>query len=110
MNTTEGKVSTQTSSHDPPALRRKRPALAEELVEAAAELFDRKGFANTSVQDVAESAGVTKGGFYTPFSFQGRPAVRNSRPLYLIGSCRGRPRSWHKAFRQPKQSKRWSKN
>jgi AcrR family transcriptional regulator len=41
--------------------------LAEELVEAAAELFDRKGFANTSVQDVAESAGVTKGGFYHHF-------------------------------------------
>jgi AcrR family transcriptional regulator len=38
------------------------------LVRSAAELFDRNGFAGTTLEDVSRSAGVTKGAFYFHFS------------------------------------------
>lgn len=37
------------------------------LVRSAAELFDRNGFAGTTLADVSRSAGVTKGAFYFHF-------------------------------------------
>jgi AcrR family transcriptional regulator len=38
------------------------------LVRSAAELFDRNGFAGTTLADVSQAAGVTKGAFYFHFS------------------------------------------
>lgn len=38
------------------------------LVRSAAELFDRNGFAGTTLADVSSAAGVTKGAFYFHFS------------------------------------------
>lgn len=38
------------------------------LVRSAAELFDRNGFAGTTLADVSRAAGVTKGAFYFHFS------------------------------------------
>ena len=38
------------------------------LVRSAAELFDRNGFAGTTLADVSSSAGVTKGAFYFHFT------------------------------------------
>ena len=38
------------------------------LVRSAAELFDRNGFAGTTLTDVSRAAGVTKGAFYFHFS------------------------------------------
>lgn len=39
-----------------------------DLVRAAAELFDRNGFAGSTLEDVSRAAGVTKGAFYFHFS------------------------------------------
>jgi len=38
--------------------------MKEEIVKAALQLFQRKGYTNTSMDDVAEAVGLTKGGLY----------------------------------------------
>jgi AcrR family transcriptional regulator len=35
-----------------------------EIIEAAAEIFHRKGYSETSVQDIAEAVGILKGSLY----------------------------------------------
>ncbi|TMU87379.1 TetR/AcrR family transcriptional regulator [Bacillus sp. BHET2] len=42
--------------------------MKEKLTEHAVRLFDEKGFTVTSIQDIVESIGVTKGTFYYYFS------------------------------------------
>jgi AcrR family transcriptional regulator len=41
--------------------------MKEKIIETSIELFDQKGFTETSVQDIVESIGVTKGTFYYYF-------------------------------------------
>ena len=38
-----------------------------ELIDAAARVFARRGYHGTTVDDVAEEAGFTKGAFYSNF-------------------------------------------
>ncbi|CAB3975408.1 TetR family regulatory protein [Burkholderia cenocepacia] len=45
----------------------RRAQTREQMVQAARELFIEKGFAATSVADVAEAAGYTRGAFYCNF-------------------------------------------
>ncbi|WP_082012156.1 TetR/AcrR family transcriptional regulator [Burkholderia sp. A9] len=45
----------------------RRAQTREQMVEAARELFIEKGFPSTSVADVAEAAGYTRGAFYCNF-------------------------------------------
>ncbi len=42
--------------------------MKEKLTEHAVRLFDKKGFTVSSIQDIVESIGVTKGTFYYYFS------------------------------------------
>lgn len=42
--------------------------MKEKMTEQAVRLFDQKGFTVTSIQDIVESIGVTKGSFYYYFS------------------------------------------
>jgi AcrR family transcriptional regulator len=50
----------------PPKLRQAREVGArfEDVVDVAAELFSKKGYAGTSVQDVADAVGMLKGSLY----------------------------------------------
>lgn len=48
--------------------RPRRGSARDAIVDAAVELFDRQGYETTSVQQVVERAGVTKGSFYHHFS------------------------------------------
>jgi AcrR family transcriptional regulator len=41
--------------------------MKEKIIETSIELFDQKGFKETSVQDIVEAIGVTKGTFYYYF-------------------------------------------
>ncbi|TXK86951.1 helix-turn-helix transcriptional regulator, partial [Parageobacillus sp. SY1] len=41
--------------------------MKEKIIETSIELFDRKGFKETSVQEIVEAIGVTKGAFYYYF-------------------------------------------
>ncbi len=50
--------------------RRVDPSLRPRLIAAATALFAERGFGGTSMTDVGESAGVTKGGVY--FHFRGK--------------------------------------
>ncbi|MFJ9381728.1 TetR/AcrR family transcriptional regulator [Streptomyces sp. NPDC101455] len=47
--------------------RTRRTGARHRLIEAAVELFDKKGYEATSVQEIVEAAGVTKGSFYHHF-------------------------------------------
>ncbi|MHB1011463.1 MAG: TetR/AcrR family transcriptional regulator, partial [Desulfobacteria bacterium] len=38
--------------------------MKEEILGAAIRLFTRKGYVNTSMDDIAEAVGLTKGGLY----------------------------------------------
>jgi AcrR family transcriptional regulator len=42
--------------------------LKEKITEKSIQLFDQKGFSETSIQDIVDSLGVTKGTFYYYFS------------------------------------------
>ncbi|HEX6443477.1 MAG TPA: TetR/AcrR family transcriptional regulator [Streptosporangiales bacterium] len=50
------------------ATRRAVPRVPQRLVSAAAELFAERGYENTSVQQIVQRAGVTKGAMYHHFS------------------------------------------
>src|SRR3954449_11278667 len=45
----------------------KKAQTRERLLDAASTVFARKGFASTSIDEVAEAAGVTKGAVYSNF-------------------------------------------
>src|SRR6476661_7420475 len=45
----------------------------ERLLEAAGRMFVKKGFVATSVEDIAEAAGYTRGAFYS--NFDGKPEL-----------------------------------
>lgn len=45
----------------------KQSRVADDVIRAAVELFAERGYANTSVQDIVEAAGVTKGAMYHYF-------------------------------------------
>jgi AcrR family transcriptional regulator len=49
------------------------PELRSRLIEAATHLFAVRGFAATTLRDIGEAAGVTKGGVY--FHFRGKEAM-----------------------------------
>ncbi|MCB7068456.1 TetR/AcrR family transcriptional regulator [Caldibacillus sp. 210928-DFI.2.22] len=42
--------------------------MKEKIIEKAIELFEKKGFSTTSIQDIVDELGVTKGSFYYHFS------------------------------------------
>lgn len=42
--------------------------MKEKITEKSIQLFDKKGFSETSIQDIVDSIGVTKGTFYYYFS------------------------------------------
>ena len=46
----------------------KKALTRERLIEAAAQVFARKGFAATSLDEIAEEAGLTKGAVYSNFA------------------------------------------
>lgn len=48
-------------------MKHKGPATRQEIVEKALQLFSLKGFHSTSVNDLCEAAGLTKGGLYGHF-------------------------------------------
>lgn len=48
-------------------MTRKNPERRQDLVTAAQRLFYTKGYENTSINDIAQAAGVTKGAFYHYF-------------------------------------------
>ena len=42
--------------------------MKRKIIEESIDLFDKKGFNNTSIQNIVDSIGVTKGTFYYYFS------------------------------------------
>ena len=59
---------TRRSRSDRPTREEKKSVTRARLIEAAAEVISRKGFAATSVDEVAEQAGLTKGAVYSNFA------------------------------------------
>ena len=47
-----------------PKLKQKSTAPRDKVYEIAAEVFHRKGYDNTSMNDIAEAVGLTKAGLY----------------------------------------------
>jgi AcrR family transcriptional regulator len=58
----------RTGRPERPTREEKKLATRARLIEAAADVVSRKGFAATSVDEVAEQAGLTKGAVYSNFT------------------------------------------
>ena len=58
---------TRRSKAPKPRWRRRKNARPEEILAAALEVFTDRGFAATTLEDVAKRAGVTKGTIYLYF-------------------------------------------
>lgn len=66
-----------------------KPEIRRRIVEAARMLFNRKGFAETSIDEVMAAVGLTRGGFYNHF--------RNKDELFaeaVASFLNGRGRTW----------------
>ncbi|MFD4422459.1 TetR family transcriptional regulator [Agromyces sp. NPDC058484] len=57
--------------------------VADDVTRAAVELFARQGYANTSVQQIVEAAGVTKGAMYHERG-QAEGLYRTDIPMALL--------------------------
>lgn len=58
---------TAAASNRQPKFRRRAAARPDEVLDAAAELFTRQGFAKTTVDQIASRAGLSKGAVYLYF-------------------------------------------
>jgi AcrR family transcriptional regulator len=61
----------------------KGEATRQRIIEAAAPIFNRQGFAGASMQDVMEAAGLEKGGIYRHFASKEELAAESFR--YALG-------------------------
>lgn len=52
----------------PRPLKRRRPVTRQALLDAALEVYAERGFGNSSVEQVCERAGFTRGAFYSNFA------------------------------------------
>ena len=77
-----------TRSYESPLRRQQAAATRSAMVEAAAELFERDGYARTTLAGVADSAGVSLATVYAAFSNK-RGLLR---AVFSLGRC-GRSRS-----------------
>lgn len=62
--------------------REANPETKEKLLEAAEELMLRQGFTGTSVEEICQAAGVTKGGFFHYFESKHQLAQEAVRRFY----------------------------
>lgn len=67
---------------------RKGEESKKKIIDAAEKLFARKGYANTSVQDVLDELKISKGGFYHYF---------DTKMELLAEVCRRRAEEWYAA-------------
>lgn len=69
MQSNNPKILSQESSAPPKLTRRKQQALLtkDKIFQAAMEVINRKGFSNTTIEDITSQAGVASGSFYTYF-------------------------------------------
>jgi AcrR family transcriptional regulator len=65
---------------------RKGEESRKRIIETAEKLFNRKGYANTSVQDILDALGISKGGFYHYF---------DTKMDLLTEVCRRRTEEWY---------------
>jgi AcrR family transcriptional regulator len=72
---------------------RKRQAVRDEIARAAWELFDRKGYEATTVEDIAERAGISRRSFFRYYSSKEDVAVGTSDALAedFLAAFRARP-------------------
>jgi TetR/AcrR family transcriptional repressor of nem operon len=69
----------------------------EKIVESARRLFNRKGFSEVSIDEIMDSAGLTRGGFYRHFTDKDELYAEAVRRFL----CTEAPKPW-----QPKPSRR----
>jgi AcrR family transcriptional regulator len=62
-----------------------------DLLRAAGRLFLRKGFVATSLADIADEVGVTKGAVYSNFASKEELSSRSSASRSARASCTPRP-------------------
>jgi hypothetical protein len=71
-------------------------ATHQRILDAAVELFDEAGYGHTSLHDIIDRAGVTKGAFYYHFATKealaGASSLGSSKPglSSCVESCRRR--------------------
>lgn len=80
---------TRTPKPRAPRWKRRPDARPEEILDAALQVFDAQGFARTRLEDVARSAGVSKGTLYLYFDSKDalfREVVRATKGQALAGA------------------------
>jgi AcrR family transcriptional regulator len=82
-----------------PRWRRRKDARPQEILEAALACFAGKGFAATRMDDIADSAGVTKGTIY--LYFENKEAVFKALVRESIGTQIGQVLEQAEAFQGP---------
>src|SRR5699024_11927152 len=73
------------------SVKRRRPETRQRLLDAALEVFAERGFGNTSVEQVCDRAGFTRGAFYSNFTsleelFLAMWEQRSTRMLADVGA------------------------
>ena len=77
-------------------------ATRERILESARRLFNSKGFAEVSIGEVMENAGLTHGGFYRHFRDKGELYAEAVR-WFL---CEEAPKPWQRPRRKPARKSR----
>jgi TetR/AcrR family transcriptional repressor of nem operon len=70
----------------------------EKILESARRLFNRKGFAGVSIEEIMSAAGLTHGGFYRHFS--GKDELYAAAVRQFL--CRKAPERWQSQRRDPR--------
>jgi TetR/AcrR family transcriptional repressor of nem operon len=70
----------------------------EKILESARRLFNRKGFAGASIEEIMSDAGLTRGGFYRHFSGKGELYAAAVRQFL----CKKTPEPWQSRRRNPR--------
>jgi TetR/AcrR family transcriptional repressor of nem operon len=70
----------------------------EKILESARRLFNRKGYAGVSIEEIMREAGLTHGGFYRHFT--GKDALFAAAVRQFL--CQKKPATWQQRQRKPK--------
>jgi TetR/AcrR family transcriptional repressor of nem operon len=80
-----------------PHVPQRKQKTREEILRSARRLFNRKGFAEVTIDEIMNEAGLTRGGFYRHFS--GKDELYSEALLQF--TCKNPPENWQRKHVDP---------